>query len=46
MQYDFAQPQPVPEPGTLFLVGGAIGALAARRSLRSRRQQQVERLSR
>ena len=46
MRYEFVQPQPVPEPGTLFLVGGAIGALAARRSLRSRRQQQVERLSR
>jgi hypothetical protein len=44
MQYDFVQPQPVPEPGTLFLVGGAIGALAARRSLRNRRQQRVERL--
>jgi hypothetical protein len=39
MRYDFVQPQPVPEPGTLFLVGGAIGALAARRSLRNRRQQ-------
>jgi hypothetical protein len=44
MRYEFVQPQPVPEPGTLFLVGGAIGALAARRSLRNRRQQRVERL--
>jgi PEP-CTERM motif len=41
MRYDFVQPQPVPEPGTLFLVGGAIGALAARRSLRNRRQQRT-----
>jgi hypothetical protein len=32
-RYDFAQPQPVPEPGTLFLVGGAIATLAARGSL-------------
>jgi hypothetical protein len=39
MRYEFVQPQPVPEPGTLFLVGGAIGALAARRSLASRRRQ-------
>ena len=38
MRYDFVQPQPVPEPGTLFLVGGAIGALAARRSLALRRR--------
>ena len=30
-QYEFMQSQPVPEPGTLLLVGGAIGALAARR---------------
>jgi len=43
MQYDFAQPKPVPEPGTLFLVGGALGALAARRSLRNRREQRIER---
>ena len=27
MRYEFVQPQPVPEPGTLFLVGGAIAAL-------------------
>ena len=27
MQYKFVQPQPVPEPGTLLFVGGAIGAL-------------------
>jgi hypothetical protein len=39
MRYDFGQPRPVPEPGTLFLVGGAIGALAARRSLARRRRQ-------
>jgi hypothetical protein len=39
IRYDFVQPQPVPEPGTLFLVGAAIVALAARRSLRNRRQQ-------
>jgi hypothetical protein len=36
------QPQPVPEPGTLLLVGGAIGLLAASRSLRSRRRQGYE----
>ena len=39
IRYDFVQPQPVPEPGTLFLVGGAIVALAARRSLASRRRE-------
>jgi hypothetical protein len=39
IRYDFVQPQPVPEPGTLFLGGAAIVALAARRSLRNRRQQ-------
>jgi hypothetical protein len=39
MRYEFVQPQPVPEPGTLLLVGGAIGLLAASRSLRSRRRQ-------
>jgi hypothetical protein len=36
IEYDFVQAQPVPEPGTLFLVGGAIGALAARRSIRAK----------
>jgi hypothetical protein len=38
MRYEFVQPQPVPEPGTLFLVGGAVAALAARRSLVRRRR--------
>lgn len=44
--YEFAQPQPVPEPGTLLLVGGTIGALAVRRSLGGRRRQWIARLSR
>jgi len=38
MQYEFVQPQTTPEPGTLFLVGGAMGGLAARRALASRRR--------
>lgn len=36
----FTTPQPVPEPGTLLLLGSGVAALAARRKLTARKAQQ------
>jgi hypothetical protein len=38
LEYVFSQPEPIPEPGTLALLGtGALGIVAARHRCRSRR---------